>query len=226
MRTLIHQAFDPFGRQIRLMLWEKNLHFKEQVSHPCDNQEDLLVINPAGTLPVLIDEPPTGGEIAVCPSSAIIEYLEEAYPIPALMPSTSAGRAETRRLLSWFNIKFDVEVSKLLTFQSIEKRLRRQGQPDPEILRLGRTALEWHMDYINYLCENRNWLAGDRMSVVDFSCAAHLSCLEYCDHIQWREYDFAKEWYVRIKSRPSFQSLLKERVPGLPAARHYSDLDY
>jgi len=226
MRTLHHYPFDPLGRQVRLILLEKNLNFAETPHHPLDPPETVAALNPAGTLPVLIDEPPTGGEIAACPVYAIAEYLEEAYPLPALMPATSAGRAETRRLVAWFNEKFHSEVTPFLTDEYIEKRIRRQGQPDPERLRAGREALHWHMDYINWLAEQRNCLVGERMTVVDLSCAAHLSCLDYCDLVPWKDYAHAKDWYARIKSRPSFKPLLTERVQGFPAARHYDNLDF
>lgn len=226
MRTLLHSPFDPISRQVRLILYEKNITFQSREFHPLDQKDDILAVNPAGTLPVLIDEPPTGGEIAVSPTNAIAEYLEEAYPLPALMPATSAGRAEMRRLNAWFCDKFAPEISSYLTYEFIEKRLKRLGQPDTERLRAGQKLLDWHLDYINYLCEHRSWLAGNKMTIADLYCAAHLSCLDYCDLIQWRNYNFAKEWYAKIKSRPSFKPLLLERVPGLPAARHYDNLDF
>ena len=226
MRSLHHFPFDPLSRMVRLILLEKGLDCNVIDAHPLDNIETVLAHNPAGTLPILLDEPPTGGEIAVCPTGPIVEYLEEAYPLPALMPSTSAGRAETRRLMSWFHDKFHREVTPLLTGETIDRRLRRQGQPDPDALRAGRDALLWHMDYINFLCEQRSWLAGERMSVVDLACAAEFSCLDYCGYIPWADFSDAKDWYARIKSRPSFKPLLAERVPGLPASRQYADLDF
>lgn len=226
MRTLHHQSFHPLSRQIWLILREKNLDFTVVEHHPLDTHETITALNPAGTLPVLLDEPPTGGEIAVCPTNAITEYLEEAYPLPALMPATSAGRAEARRLTAWFNEKFHNEVTPLLTYEYIEKRLLRMGQPNPDRLREGREALDWHMDYINWLAEQRNWLVGERMTIVDLICASHLSCLDYCDLVPWQNHSHAKDWYARIKSRPSFQPILAERVQGLPAARHYDNLDF
>lgn len=226
MRVLYMWPHDPLSRQIWMIMSEKNLECRNETYQPLDEIDALAAMNPAGTLPILLDEPPTGGEIAVCPVSAIIEYLEEAYPLPALMPSTSAGRAEIRRLLSWFNEKFNQEVNPFLAYEFIEKRLRRKGQPNPEKLRIGRDALSWHMDYINWLAEQRHWLGGDNLSVVDFACAAHLSFLDYCDMVPWKKFPHAKEWYARIKSRPSFRPILQDRIQGLPPARHYDNLDF
>ncbi|MEL6507775.1 MAG: glutathione S-transferase family protein [Pseudomonadota bacterium] len=226
MRTLFHYAHDPLARQVRLILHEKNLDMQDRALHPLDSLDEIAAMNPAGTLPILVDEPPTGGRVAICPVGTIIEYLEEAYPLPALFPATSAARAEARRLIHWFNEKFNSEVHPLLSDQYITKRLRRMGQPDPEKLRLGRDAIAWHLDYINFLTEERDWLGGDRFSVVDLVCAAHLSILDYIDTLPWKDFSRAHDWYARIKSRPSFRPLLADRVDGLPAARHYADLDF
>lgn len=226
MRTLYHFPHDPLSRQIRLILAEKNLEFLEEPLHPLDKLDHIARMNPASTLPVLVDEPPTGGEVALSPEATIAEYLEEAYPMPSLMPATSASRAEVRRLMHWFNVKFSAEVHPLISHQYIDKRLRRLGQPDPEKLRLGRDALHWHMDYINWLAEGRTWLAGEKFSLSDLVCASHLSVLDYIDYVPWKDFPFVKEWYARVKSRPSFRSLLKDRVIGLPAARHYDNLDF
>ncbi len=44
--------------------------------------------------------------------------------------------------------------------------------------------------------------------------------------IEWSEFEAARDWYSRIKSRPSFRPLLAERVRGLAPASHYADIDF
>jgi len=226
MRSLFHYPHDSISRQVRLILAEKNLDYRDEPSHPLDCLDKIANHNPAMTLPILLDEPPTGGQIAISPITSIIEYLEEAYPMPALMPATSANRAEVRRLISWFNEKFHNEVNPYLADEFIDKRLRRKGQPNPDHLRTGRDHLAWHMDYLNWLCEHRDWLAGERLTMADLVCAAHISLLDYCDLVPWKDFSHCKDWYARIKSRPSFRPLLQERIQGLPAARHYDNPDF
>ena len=60
----------------------------------------------------------------------------------------------------------------------------------------------------------------------DLAVAAHLSALDYFGEVPWSEFPAASEWYVRMKSRPSFRSLLADRVPGQPPVAHYAELDY
>jgi glutathione S-transferase len=72
----------------------------------------------------------------------------------------------------------------------------------------------------------RDWLAGDRLSFADLAAAAHLSSVDYLGDVPWTENEAAKTWYARLKSRPSFRTILAEQMPGLPASAHYADLDF
>ena len=60
----------------------------------------------------------------------------------------------------------------------------------------------------------------------DFAAAAQLSCLDYVSDVPWDKYEAVKDWYVKIKSRPAFRSLLADQVPGFRPAPHYADLDF
>ena len=83
-----------------------------------------------------------------------------------------------------------------------------------------------HGDYIGELVDARNWLAGEEISLADMAAAAHLSCLDYLGDIPWEEFSQVKDWYVRVKSRPSFRPLLGDYISGMPPPRHYADLDF
>ncbi|MEO1226931.1 MAG: glutathione binding-like protein, partial [Pseudomonadota bacterium] len=83
-----------------------------------------------------------------------------------------------------------------------------------------------HLDYIGYLAEQRNWLAGEDLTYADLVAASHLSAVDYLGDIPWEKYREAKNWYARVKSRPSFRPILDELVPGVAPARHYRDLDF
>lgn len=226
MRMLLHMPLDPASRKIRLILAEKGLPVRLEAAPPWAPGPELAARNPAQTIPVLVDEPPTGGEIAVCPAQAIAEYLEEAYGAPALMPATSAGRAETRRLSSWFDEKFEREVNAHLLRRKVDERLQGRRRADPESWRAGLEALSWHLDYLTWLLEQRPFLAGDKMTIADLSAAAHLSTNDYLGVVPWTDFPLVKEWYARLKCRPSFRPLLADRIEGLPPPAHYDDLDF
>jgi glutathione S-transferase len=64
------------------------------------------------------------------------------------------------------------------------------------------------------------------LTFADLAAAAQLSVVDYLGDVPWQDNAPAKAWYVRVKSRPSFRSLLRDIVPGLLPPAAYSDLDF
>ena len=224
-RTLYHFPLDPASRQARLALGEKRLPFEPVVVRYWERPPEFLKLNPSGLAPVLV-ETEAGRPVVVCEVRAILEHLDELHPQPQLIGRDPAERAEVRRLLQWFDRKFDSEVNSLLLHEKLEKRLTKMGAPDLGAMRVGREALRDHLDYVETLLNARDWLGGRRLSLADFAAAAHISVLDYFGDIPWRELPTAKTWYMKVKSRPAFRPLLADRWPGLAPAAHYDDLDF
>ncbi len=219
-------TLDPMSRMIRIVLAEKGLPARLVELRPWEENSEFASINPAGDIPVLIDEPPTGGELSISPTTAIIEYLEEVYPSTKLHPSTAAGRAEVRRLVMWIAVKFEREVIDLTMRERVDKKLMRLGPADYDRLNQGAKALDWHLDYFDWLLEQRQWLAGEVYSFADAAAAASLSSLDYISAIDWQKCSALHEWYARMKSRPSMRPLLKDRVDGVTPPNHFDDPDF
>ncbi len=228
MRVLHHHPFDPFSRAARIALAEKRLECELRELRPWRPDETAYDLNPTGSPPILVDDAMEAGgaSIVICGADVIAEYLEERYPAPALLPTNPAGRAEARRVARWFEIKFNAEVGANLLFERVEKRLRGLGAPDLARIKTGLANVRWHMDYVSYLAERRHWLAGDRFTVADVTAAAHLSCVDYLGDAPWTSFPAAKEWYARVKSRPSMRAVLKDRMAGLRPPAHYDDPDF
>lgn len=223
MRLLYHLPLSPFARKVRLVLAEKRLPFELQMEKVWQRRPEYLAINAAATVPTLVDE----GGLAVADSAVICEYLEEAYPesLP-LLPKTMPERVEARRLVAWFDGKFATDVSRNLLGEKFMKRVLGHGNPDAGALRAGYANLRHHIEYIGWLAETRRWLAGDEMSLADFAAAGHLSALDFASDVDWSISEPARDWYARVKSRPSFRPLLQDQVPGVTPPAHYADLDF
>ena len=224
-RTLHHFPLDPASRQVRLALGEKRLPFVEIQVRYWETPPEFTSLNPSGLPPVLV-ETRNQRNLVVCETRAILEHVEETEPEPPLLGRDPAERAEARRLLQWFDRKFDNEVNGFLLHEKMEKRLLRMGAPDLAALRHGREALRMHLGYIESLLQTRDWLAGRRMSLADFAAAAHLSVIDYFGDVPWKDFPAAKTWYMKLKSRPCFRPILADRWPGLAPAAHYDDLDF
>jgi glutathione S-transferase len=223
--VLHHFAFDPASRLVRLALGEKRVPFTEAPVRWFDSDNEFERLNPSGRLPVLVvgDE---REQLVLCETAAILGFCEDEIPDSPLLPRDPAERAEARRLSQWFERKFEAEVDALLLHEKMEKRLLRLGAPDINIMRDGRQALRRHLGYAEQLLSEREWLAGRRLSIADFAAAAHLSVLDYFDEVGWAEHPAVKNWYMKLKSRPCFRPLLADRLPGVPPAGHYDDLDF
>ncbi|MDB5423935.1 MAG: glutathione S-transferase [Phenylobacterium sp.] len=225
-RTLHHFPLDPASRQVRLALGEKRLAFSEVQVRYWERPKSLTALNASGLIPVLVEKDGEGQELVLCESRAILDHLEEAAPEPSLLGRDAAERAEARRLLQWFDRKFEYEASGYILHEKMEKRLLGLGAPDLANLRQGRDGLRGHLFYIDKLLQEREWLAGRRLSLADFAAAAHLSVIDYFGDVPWSDFPAVKTWYMKLKSRPCFRPLLTDRWPGLAPAKHYDDLDF
>ena len=230
MLTLFHHPICPHSRFVRLILEEYGLASRLVEERVWVRRPEFLILNPAGTTPVLVEE----GGPAVPGAGVIAEYIDETQGAAAaerrLMPSDRGARIEVRRLTSWFNDKFFEEVSGPLVMERVYKRYIPAGRggsaPDTEMLRAAKSNIKYHLVYIGWLVRARDWLAGDSLTYADLSAAAHLSVADYLGDVPWDEDETAKSWYARIKSRPSFRGLLAEALPGLAPSKTYADLDF
>jgi glutathione S-transferase len=230
MLTLFHHPLCPHSRFVRLALDELSLPVQLVEERVWQRRTEFLKLNPAGATPVLIEEamPPIPG------AAIIAEYLDETKsgkpPKPRLMPTDAGGRIEVRRLTSWFNDKFFEEVSGPLVRERVYKRFipvnQGGGSPDTEAMRAARANIKYHLAYIGWLVRTRDWLTGASLTYADLAAAAHLSTADYLGDVPWNEDESAKAWYARLKSRPSFRTLLTESMPGLAPAPSYANLDF
>ncbi len=230
MSVIYHYPLLAGSRFVRLILGEYGEAATLVELMPWERHEDLLTLNPAGTLPVLVDD----DQAVISGAPVIGEYLLETRGTrlgeKMLMPATPAARAEARRLIDWFLGKMDAEVTGYLLTEKVYKRrmslAEGGGPPDSAAIRAARSNIRSHVRYIGYLAQRRNCLAGDELSFADLAAAAALSTVDYLGEVPWEEDAMAKTWYARVKSRPSFRAILADTVRGVPAAAHYADLDF
>lgn len=230
MALLYHHPLCPHSRFIRLVLDEFGMDVELIEERAFERRHEFLVMNPAGTTPVFVEE-----QIGPVPGSSVIaEYLDETRGLALgerrLLPLDPRGRVEVRRLVEWFNDKMHSEVTGYLVTEKIFKRYMSAemggGPPDMAAIRAARSNVRYHLAYVGYLMASRNWLAGDRLSFADLAAAAQFSVADYLGDVPWQENETAKNWYARVKSRPSFRSILADRVAGMDPPAHYEDLDF
>jgi glutathione S-transferase len=230
MPKLYHFTLCPFSRRIRLALGEYGGAAELVEEKPWALTRGFLKLSPTGSLPAFVED----DRSAVSGIAAVAEYLEETRvghdDAVTLLGDTPLERAEVRRLVAWFDGKFHTDVSRAVIVEKVERRFAAPehggGPPNMAAVRRSHANIRPHLDHIAHLVDERNWLAGDRLTHADLAAAAHLSCLDYLGDVPWSASEAARTWYTRIKSRPAFRPLLADQIRGMPPPRAYADLDF
>lgn len=108
---VLYTGSDDFdSHRVRLVLAEKGINFEcIMVDDEDDRPEDLLELNPYGSVPTLVDR-----DLVLYDSQVIMEYLDERFPHPPLMPVDPVSRASSRQYLAritkdWLSMLPDIE---------------------------------------------------------------------------------------------------------------------
>ncbi|GLK42337.1 glutathione S-transferase family protein [Novosphingobium resinovorum] len=212
----------PFSRKVRLLMAEKGIAYELQTARPWEGEDRLFAMNPAGRTPVIRE---TDKGLVLSDSRAICEYFEETVDRYPLISGTPQQRAEIRRLIAMFDENFYNDVSGPLLLERMKKRLVFRQAPDAKALRESMKLAHDYIDYIDYLIDNRPWLAGATMTLADLAAAAQLSVADYLGGLDWSSHEQARGWYLVMKSRPSFRPLLSERMEVIQPPSHYAEVD-
>ena len=204
----------PSCRLARLIVAEKRV--------ACD---PVMADDARNPLPVFIDMDGTRAEGVW----AILDHLEGNYPENPLAPADDAARRDSLRWLDWAMGPFHEQVTQRIVYEKAGQRFTgapSRRVPDMNMVRAGREELKVALAAIGRAAETHGNLAARESSLGDLAVAAHLSALDYFGEVPWSDFPAASEWYGRLKSRPSFRSLLADRVPGQPPCAHYAELDF
>ncbi|WP_025674464.1 stringent starvation protein SspA [Salinivibrio socompensis] len=102
--TLFSDASDLYSHQVRIVLAEKGVSVEIELVDPNNLPEDLVDLNPYNSVPTLIDR-----ELALYNADIIMEYLDERFPHPPLMPVYPVARAQSRLMMyriqrNWYTL--------------------------------------------------------------------------------------------------------------------------
>jgi len=223
MTTLYHYPLCPFSRKVRLLLRERSIDPDLITETFWGKRKEFLKMNPSGDVPVLIIK-----KRKICGHYAITEFLEEE--LGRILPEDIDEKNECRRIIDWFDSKFHNEVLNIILHEKVERQFisvdQGGGLPRLNRIKIGIHNLNFHLKYLEKILSNRFCLVSDKPNTADFTAVAHISCLDYLGDIPWKRYPRVKEWYGKIKSRPSFRSLLTDQIMSIPPRGKYVSLDF
>ena len=214
MRRLTHIVFQPASRLVRLMLGEKRLPIDAVAA------EDFHAHHP------IFEEEDGSTCVGLW---AILDHVEGNYNDNPLVPEDAAERAEALRWLDWSIMTLFDTVTRRIVFEKANPRYTggpTRSTPDMNVIRAGRDALRDLIPMLGATVDERGNLVSRGCTIADLAVAAQISALDYFGEVPWDTSPPLKEWYMRVKSRPSFRTLLADRVAGQPPVKHYADLDF
>ena len=225
MLKLYHNDMSTCSQKVRFLLAEKGLEWEgtELDLRGGDQQRpEFLKINPKGLVPALDHD----GNIVV-ESNIIIEYLNEAYPEPPLLPADPASRANARWWMKKLDDGMHLEVA-VLSFaiafrhqlikacgsdEALEKHfagirdpyireVQRQvvphGTASPRFAQAVRQYEQLFSDMNRSLAADR-WLAGDSLSLADIAFSPYVTRLDHlCLQGLWDDKPHFADWYARL----------------------------
>lgn len=199
MPKLYTHPMSTFAQRVRIALAEKGVDWElEQVDmvNRKQREEPYLSINPYGRVPSLVDEE---HDLTLIESSAILEYLEELHPEPALFPADPARRAEARMHVKLCDLQFTGPVGVLIFPKRFipEERWRRDD------MAAASAKIAKHFAILAKQLEGREWLVGDAFSVADL---AYAPFLQFTPMLDVEVPASIEAWTKRLLARPSVMS--------------------
>ncbi len=190
--TLFSRPTDIHSHRTRLVLAEKNINIEIANVTGHELPEDLMDLNPYHTVPTLVDR-----DLTLYDSRVIIEYLDERFPHPPLMPVDPVTRAQFR--LALFRIETD-------WYTLAEEADQADGKLNAKSRKLLRESILQSAD----LFGARPFFLSEEFSLVDCSIAPVLWRLPAYGIELGPEFDPIEDYMQRVFARRSFQQSLTE----------------
>ena len=181
------------SHQVRFVLREKGITTDIQNVDGKKIPEDLIALNPYASIPTLTDR-----ELVIYDSSVIIEYLDERYPHPPLMPVSPVDRAKIR--LALVSLEADIVST------AIELDAALGSRNENSLRKKLKSMLNASLD----LFSSNKYFLNDELTVIDCVLAPILWRLEYFGISLGKEQKIITDYMERVFSRETFQNSLSE----------------
>ncbi|WP_457091956.1 glutathione S-transferase family protein [Microvirga sp. P5_D2] len=199
-----------FSRKVEIALHEKGLSF-ERIQVPFSQTRGyapkdpaVLAANPKGQVPVFVD-----GDLVLYDSTVIVEYLEDAYPTPALFPKAPQDKARCR-LLDVF-----ADEVMLAAFRALMHRTEPHEADDPRFLtnetkaREAEPVIAGHFATLERELSGKTYLCGN-FSAADIAAFMGVFWVRRLGGPSLKVYPALAAWYARLSERPAFEKVVAE----------------
>lgn len=203
--VLIDVALSPFAQKVKIALREKNIPFEIRGTD-LTTADPVRAANPRGEIPLLLD-----GDAAVWDSSIILEYIEDKWPEPALLPKDPLGRARARQIEELCDGPFEAVIfctSEVTVFR------RAQGELQAAILAEAKNSLQQLFAYLEQQLGDKPYFGGEAWGRADCAVFPHVMNARG-QRTPPPEGSKLAAWLTRALERPSVQQTMAEAKAGI-----------
>ncbi|KTD14664.1 stringent starvation protein A [Legionella gratiana] len=196
--SLFSDTDDVYSHQVRIVLAEKGVNVEILAAKQAEPSADLLSVNPYGTIPTLIDR-----ELVLYEPRIIMEYLDERFPHPPLLPVYPVARAETRKMMHRIEHDWYYLMNNILRDKNVEE---------------ARTSLFESLVALEPVFADKPYFLSDEFSLLDCALAPLLWRLPRLGIDIAPEFKGIIAYMQRLFKRESFQTSLTDVERQLRAA--------
>jgi RNA polymerase-associated protein len=186
MMTLYSGTTDPYSHRCRFVLFEKGMDFQVIDVDVFNKPEDLAVMNPYNTVPVLVER-----DLILYEANIINEYIDERFPHPQLMPPDPVMRARARLFLHRFENELFCHI------QGLESS-------NAKIAEKARAAVRENLTQIAPVFTKQKYMLGDEFSMLDVAIAPLLWRLDHYGIQLDKDAAPLMKYSERLFSRPAY----------------------
>ena len=205
--TLCGFAVSNYYNKVKLALLEKGVSFNEELNW-ATKDEATLAASPLGKVPFIRTEQGPLSE-----SQVIMEYIEDRYPTPALMPADPFERAKVRELVQYIELHLEL----------VARRLYPQaffgGKVEQSVIDTTRKELERNVGAFAKLARFSPFIAGEAFTTADCSAIVSLPLISAAAKTVWGEDPLAatpaRDYLKRMGERPQVQRIMADRKANL-----------
>ena len=206
MVTLLNVPISPFGVKVKMAMLEKGIAFETREpdleAAQAGRDRDLTrAVSPRLEIPLLLD-----GDLAIFDSTVILEYLEDRWPEPALLPASPAERARVRMLEDVCDTTYEAVVWGIYEVMMMG---RVSGAGQDALLARGRRQAEDLNAWLARQLAGRSWFNGDAFGWGDLSVYPPVNNADRLG-VSPPAGSELEAWLTRMRERPSAQQLAAE----------------
>lgn len=196
--SLFSDIDDVYSHQVRIVLAEKGVNVEILPVTQDEPSADLLALNPYGTVPTLIDR-----DLVLYEARIIMEYLDERFPHPPLLPVYPVARAETRKMMHRVEQDWYYLMSYILRDENTEQ---------------ARANLFESITSLEPIFSDKPYFLSEEFSLLDCALAPLLWRLPKLGMDIGAEYKGLTAYMQRVFKRESFQASLTDAERQIRAA--------